>query len=90
MNYFKLVVSASTASTLYFTIFLSVHKLQSLDGPVFLEIKCAAGHRKNLGRPTRKPIENKSDFMHFLVLIVTLVRHLKNGHEIRILMSLIN
>jgi phosphonopyruvate decarboxylase len=37
-------------------------------GPVLLEIKCAPGHRKNLGRPTRKPIENKSDFMHFLAI----------------------
>lgn len=39
-----------------------------MEGPVLLEIKCCAGHRKNLGRPTRTPIENKSDFMHFLAI----------------------
>jgi phosphonopyruvate decarboxylase len=45
-----------------------VGKLRSSEGPCLLEIKCNAGHRKNLGRPTRKPVENKSDFMHFLAL----------------------
>jgi phosphonopyruvate decarboxylase len=42
--------------------------LRKTDGPVLLEVKCNPGHRKNLGRPTRKPIENKSDFMHFLAI----------------------
>lgn len=46
----------------------AVQKLQVTSGPVFLEVKCNSGHRKNLGRPTRKPIENKSDFMHFLAI----------------------
>lgn len=45
-----------------------VEKLRKMDGPVLLEIKCCSGHRKNLGRPTRSPIENKSDFMHFLAI----------------------
>lgn len=36
-------------------------------GPVLIEIKVnQGGHRKNLGRPTRTPIENKEDFMEFL------------------------
>lgn len=36
-------------------------------GPVLLEIKVnQGGHRKNLGRPTRSPLENKEDFMAFL------------------------
>jgi phosphonopyruvate decarboxylase len=42
--------------------------MQSTTGPVLLEIKVTAGSRKNLGRPTRSPIENKNDFMHFLAL----------------------
>lgn len=46
----------------------AIDRIQSLSGPVFLEIRCNPGHRKNLGRPTRKPIENKSDFMHFLAI----------------------
>eukprot|EP00047_Mylnosiga_fluctuans_P001445 m.220381 g.220381 ORF g.220381 m.220381 type:complete len:434 (+) comp10369_c0_seq1:63-1364(+) len=36
-------------------------------GPVMLEIMVnQGGHRKNLGRPTRSPIQNKEDFMEFL------------------------
>lgn len=45
-----------------------IKKISKMEGPVLLEIKCNAGHRKNLGRPLRTPIENKSDFMHFLAL----------------------
>ena len=32
----------------------------------FLEIKVGSGFRKDLGRPTRTPLENKKDFMKFL------------------------
>lgn len=46
----------------------AVKLVRKTDGPVLLEIKCAGGHRKNLGRPSRKPQENKSDFMHFLAI----------------------
>jgi phosphonopyruvate decarboxylase len=46
----------------------AVRRLRECKGPGLLEIKCAPGHRKNLGRPTRKPIENKSDFMHFVAI----------------------
>ncbi|MCV9387242.1 phosphonopyruvate decarboxylase [Reichenbachiella ulvae] len=35
-------------------------------GPVFLEIKTKKGARKDLGRPTIKPIDNKIDFMNNL------------------------
>ena len=40
--------------------------LKSQKGPVLLEIKVRKGSRKDLGRPTRTPIENKLDFMKFL------------------------
>ena len=33
------------------------------DGPVFLNIEVSIGSRKDLGRPTTSPIENKNDFM---------------------------
>ncbi len=46
----------------------SVDRIKSMKGPVLLEIKCAGGHRKNLGRPKRTTLENKSDFMHFLAI----------------------
>lgn len=37
-----------------------------LDGPVFIEIKVGKGARKDIGRPTITPIENKEAFMMFL------------------------
>lgn len=36
------------------------------DGPVFLEIKVRKGNRKDLGRPTTTPIQNKEALMQFL------------------------
>lgn len=46
----------------------AVKLIHTLEGPVLLEIKTAKGGRKNLGRPTRTPQENKGDFMHFLAI----------------------
>lgn len=33
---------------------------------VFVEVRCAIGARKNLGRPTQTPLENKKFFMRYL------------------------
>ena len=44
----------------------SIKKISSMDGPVLLEIKVNKGHRKDLGRPTTTPIQNKEEFMKFL------------------------
>ena len=38
----------------------------SCDGPVLLEIKVKKGNRKDLGRPTTTPIQNKDALMDFL------------------------
>jgi len=46
----------------------AVKLMRSLEGPVLLEIKTNQGGRKDLGRPTRTPIQNKKDFMHFLAI----------------------
>ena len=35
-------------------------------GLSFVEVKCAVGARKNLGRPTVAPLENRQDFMGYL------------------------
>jgi phosphonopyruvate decarboxylase len=35
------------------------------DGPAFLEVRVARGARKDLGRPTSSPAENKQSFMNF-------------------------
>ena len=44
----------------------SLSKLKSSKGLSLLEIKVRKGHRKDLGRPTKGPKENKKTFMHFL------------------------
>lgn len=41
-------------------------KLRNLEGPVLLEVKVKKGNRKDLGRPTTTPIENKNALMEFL------------------------
>ena len=40
--------------------------LTSIDGPIFLEVKVKKGNRKDLGRPTTTPIQNKEALMDFL------------------------
>ncbi|OWF51607.1 uncharacterized protein LOC110448928 [Mizuhopecten yessoensis] len=45
-----------------------LNRLRQTHGPVLLEVKVAKGGRKNLGRPTRSPVQNKQDFMHFLAI----------------------
>jgi phosphonopyruvate decarboxylase len=41
-------------------------EINNLSGPVFVEVKVAKGHRKNLGRPTTAPVQNKEALMNFL------------------------
>lgn len=41
-------------------------EVKNLEGPVFIEIKVRKGNRKDLGRPTTTPIQNKEAFMAFL------------------------
>tara|TARA_Y100000591_G_C21855074_1_gene715038 strand:+ start:29234 stop:30364 length:1131 start_codon:yes stop_codon:yes gene_type:complete len=45
---------------------LKINNFLESEGPSFLEIKISPGSRKDLGRPTIKPIENKIGFMKFL------------------------
>ena len=45
-----------------------VTAMRETEGTMLLEILCNVGSRKNLGRPTRTPLENKADFMHFLAI----------------------
>ncbi|MCR5395411.1 MAG: phosphonopyruvate decarboxylase [Bacteroidales bacterium] len=40
--------------------------VSQMEGPVLLEIKVKKGNRKDLGRPTTTPIENKEALMEFL------------------------
>ena len=41
-------------------------KVKDSTGPVFLEVKAKKGNRKDLGRPTTTPIQNKEALMKFL------------------------
>lgn len=43
-----------------------IRELRLIDGPALLEIRVKKGARKDLGRPTTTPIENKEAFMKFL------------------------
>lgn len=40
--------------------------MQNIEGPVLLEVKVRKGARKDLGRPTTTPVQNKESFMQFL------------------------
>ena len=41
-------------------------KVKSLDGPVLVQVRVKKGNRKDLGRPTTTPIQNKEALMAFL------------------------
>lgn len=43
-----------------------INQIKNEDGPIFLEVRVKKGARKDLGRPTTTPIENKNAFMKFL------------------------
>ncbi|MES2409253.1 MAG: phosphonopyruvate decarboxylase [Patescibacteria group bacterium] len=45
---------------------INFKEIEKLEGPILMEILVTPGARKDLGRPTRTPLENKNDFMNFL------------------------
>ena len=59
---YRHVLRADSAATLQQT----AESLASLQGPVLLEVRCACGARKDLGRPTTTPVQNRDAFMSFL------------------------
>lgn len=59
---YKTVITAITSDE----IIRSIRKLKSVQGPALLEIKINKGARKDLGRPTATPIDNKNAFMRFI------------------------
>jgi phosphonopyruvate decarboxylase len=61
-NGYKIAFSAESEEE----IKSKMNEIKNLEGPVLLEIKVNKGARKDLGRPTRTPLENKADFMQFL------------------------
>ena len=45
----------------------ALHEIKNIKGPVFLEVKVKKGNRKDLGRPTTTPIQNKEALMSYLL-----------------------
>ena len=43
-----------------------MREMRHINGPALLEVQVKKGFRKDLGRPTLSPIENKNSFMEFL------------------------
>lgn len=43
-----------------------LRQLKDMEGPVFVEVKVRKGARKDLGRPTTTPVQNKEALMTFL------------------------
>ena len=44
----------------------TIEKVKQIKGSTFIEIMCKVSTRRNLGRPEKKPIQNKIEFMEFL------------------------
>lgn len=44
----------------------ALYRLDTLEAPLLLEIQVAKGARKDLGRPTTTPVQNKQDLMNLL------------------------
>ncbi len=61
-NGYKEVFQAQTAEEIRHCLL----RMRNTTGPVLLEIRCNKGARKDLGRPTQSPLENKKQFMEFL------------------------
>ena len=45
----------------------ALSEMTEIDGPALLEIQVKKGFRKDLGRPTTTPIQNKEAFMNFVL-----------------------
>lgn len=43
-----------------------LNEIKEMDGPILLEVRVKKGNRKDLGRPTTTPIQNKEALMNFL------------------------
>ena len=63
---YKVVCSVSTKEELENKLSTLNSQLSTLGGPVLLEVKVKKGNRKDLGRPTTTPVQNKEALMSFL------------------------
>ena len=63
---YKHVVSVDNKSDLENQLSIINSQLSISGGPILLEIRVKKGNRKDLGRPTTTPIQNKESLMQFL------------------------
>ena len=59
---YKAIYSVDTMDQLE----IALIEIKNVDGPVFLQVCVKKGSRKDLGRPTTTPIQNKEALMSFL------------------------
>jgi phosphonopyruvate decarboxylase len=63
---YKQVISVDNKADLSSKLSTLNSQLLTGGGPIFLEVKVKKGNRKDLGRPTTTPIQNKEALMAFL------------------------
>ena len=63
---YKVTISVDSKEELVKQLSTLNSQLSTIGGPIFLEIKVKKGNRKDLGRPTTTPIQNKDALMQFL------------------------
>ena len=63
---YKAAITVSSKEELEKELSTLNSQLSTLGGPALLEVKVKKGNRKDLGRPTTTPIENKEALMDFL------------------------
>ena len=63
---YKAAISVASKSELEKELSTLRSQLSTIGGPLLLEVKVKKGNRKDLGRPTTTPIQNKEALMDFL------------------------
>ena len=63
---YKAAISVSSKEELEKELSTLNSKLSTVGGPILLEVQVRKGNRKDLGRPTTTPIQNKEALMEFL------------------------
>lgn len=63
---YKHIYSVDSKESLDKQLSIIKSQLSISEGPIFIEVRVKKGNRKDLGRPTTTPIENKESLMQFL------------------------
>jgi len=63
---YKAAITVTSKEELEIELSTLNSQLSTLGGPVFIEVRVKKGNRKDLGRPTTTPIQNKEALMSFL------------------------